>query len=76
MVDSGSRGCPEQVSAGYHFGTLWRNFLRSKTKWPPDISTNEARNKCNTSFSGDFDWAIHFLYYFYDSRSSSRSKIS
>ena len=39
-----------------------------------DFSTNEARNKCNTSFSCDFDWAIRFLYYFYDSRSSARSK--
>ena len=25
------------------------------------ISTNEARNKCNNSFSWDFDWAIYFL---------------
>ena len=41
-----------------------------------DFSTNEARNKCNTSFLCDFDWAIHFLYYFHDSRSSSRSKKS
>ena len=32
-----------------------------------DFSTNKARNKCNTSFSCDFDWAIHFLYYFEDS---------
>ena len=39
-----------------------------------DFSTNEARNKCNTSFSCNFDWAIRFLYYFYDSRSSLRSK--
>ena len=39
-----------------------------------DCSTNEARNKCNTSFSCDFDWAIHFLYYFHDSRSFSRSR--
>ena len=39
-----------------------------------DFSTNDARNKCDTSFSCDFDWAIHFLYYFNDSRSSSRSK--
>ena len=39
-----------------------------------DCSTNEARNKCNTSFSCDFDRAIHFLYYFHDSRSFSRSK--
>ena len=34
MIDSGSRGCPEQESAG----TLGRIFLREKTKWPPDIS--------------------------------------
>ena len=81
MIDFDTMGCPEQKSAGCHFGTLGRNFLRAKTKWPPDISrsnmlfsTNEARNKCNTSFSCDFDWAIHFLYYFYDIRSSSRSK--
>ena len=40
-----------------------------------DFSTNEARNKCNTSFSCYFDWAIHFLYYFGDLRSSSRSKV-
>ena len=39
-----------------------------------DFSTNEARNKCNSSFSFDFDRAIHFLYYSYGSRSSSRSK--
>ena len=38
-----------------------------------DCSTNEARNKCNTSFSCDFDRAIHFLYYFHDSRYFSRS---
>ena len=81
MIDSDTMGCPEQRSAGCHFGTLGRNFLRAKTKWPPDISrsnmlfsTNEASNKCNTSFSCDFDWAIHFLYYFYDKGSSSRSK--
>ena len=36
--------------------------------------TNEARNKCNTSFLCDFDWAIHFSNYFDYSRSSSRSK--
>ena len=74
MIDSDTMGCPEQKSAGCHFGTLGRNFLRTKTKWPPDIwsnmffSTNEARNKGNTSFSCDFDWAIHFLCYFHDSR--------
>ena len=39
-----------------------------------DFSRNEARNKCNTSFLCDFDWAIHFWNYFDNSRSSSRSK--
>ena len=80
MIDSDTMGYPEQKSAGCHFGTLGRNFLRAKTKWPPDISrsnmffsTNEARNKCNTSFSCDFDWAIHF-WNFFEIRSSSRSK--
>ena len=38
MIDSGSKGWPEQESAGCHFGTLGRNFLRAKTKWPPNIS--------------------------------------
>ena len=38
MIDSDTVGCPEQESAGCHFGTLGRNFLRAKTKWPPDIS--------------------------------------
>ena len=38
MIDSGSKGCPEQKSAGCHFGTLGRNFLKAKTKWPPNIS--------------------------------------
>ena len=38
MIDSGSKGCPEQESAGCHFGTLGRNFLKAKTKWPPNIS--------------------------------------
>ena len=37
MIDSGSKGCPEQESAGCHFGTLGRNFLRAKTKWPPNM---------------------------------------
>ena len=39
-----------------------------------DFLTNEARNKCNTLFSCDFDRAIHLLYYLHDSKSSSRSK--
>ena len=30
-------------------------------------------NNCNTSFVCDFDWRIHFRYYFDDSRSFSRS---
>ena len=38
MIDSGSKGCPEQESAGCHFGTLGWNFLRAKTKWQPNIS--------------------------------------
>ena len=38
MIDSGSKGCPEQESAGCHFGTLGRNFFEAKTKWPPNIS--------------------------------------
>ena len=37
MVDSGSKGCPEQESAGCHFGTLGRIFF-IQTKWPSDIS--------------------------------------
>ena len=38
MIDSDTMGCPEQKSAGCHFGTLGRNCLRAKTKWPPGIS--------------------------------------
>ena len=38
MIDSGSKGCPEQESAGCHFGNLGRIFLRAKTKWPLNIS--------------------------------------
>ena len=38
MIDPGSKGCPEQESAGCHFGTRGRNFLRAKTKCPPNIS--------------------------------------
>ena len=38
--------------------------------------TNQAREKCNTSFLCDFDWIIHFWYHFEDSRSSSRSKVN
>ena len=37
-------------------------YLRSKVNFKVKyaFSTNEARNKCNTSFSCDFDWVIHF----------------
>ena len=35
MIDSDTMGCPKQKSAGCHFGTLGRNFLRAKKKWPP-----------------------------------------
>ena len=34
--DSGSKGCPEQESAGCHFGTLGESW--AKIKWPLDIS--------------------------------------
>ena len=44
--------------------------LRSKVnlKVKYDFSINEATNKCNTSFLCDFDWVIHFCYYFDDER--------
>ena len=38
MIDFRSKVCPEQESAGCHFGTLGRIFLRAETKWPPNIS--------------------------------------
>ena len=46
--------------------------IMAKVKY--DFSTNGGRNTCNTSFSSNFDWKIHFLYYYHDSRSSSMSK--
>ena len=49
-----------------------RSKVNNKVKY--DFSTNEARNKCNTSFSCDIYWAIHLCNYFEYSRSSSRSK--
>ena len=59
----------------------WAEFFKGKNKMAAkylkgkyNCSTNEARNKCNTSFSCDFDCDIHFLYYLDDSRSSSMSK--
>ena len=62
----------------------WADFLRAKTKWPPDISRSNimiyqqmkpGTSKFRpTSFSCDFDWEIHFLHYFYDIRLFSKSK--
>ena len=34
-----------------------RSKVNLKVKY--DFSRNEARNKCNTSFLCDFDWAVH-----------------
>ena len=53
-------------------GGMEKSKIMAKVKY--DFSTNKGRNKCNTFFSSNFDWKIHFLYYFYDSRSSSMSK--
>ena len=53
-------------------GGMAKAKIMAKVKY--DFSTNEGRNTCNTSFSSNFDWKIHFLYYFHDSRSSSMSK--
>ena len=49
-------------------------YSRSKVKVKYAFPTNEARNKCNTSFLCHFDWAMHFWNYFDHSRSSSMSK--
>ena len=49
MIDSGSKGYPEQVSAGCHFVNLVRNFLRAKTKWPSDLSRIFQQMKPGTS---------------------------
>ena len=35
-----------------------RSKVNFKVKY--DFLTNEAMNKCHTSFSRDFDWAIYF----------------
>ena len=35
-----------------------RSKVNFKVKY--DFSTNEARNKCDTSFLCDIDWVIHF----------------
>ena len=55
-------------------------IFKGKNKMPAryfkvkyDFSTNEAMNRC-IHFHGDFDGAIHFLYYLNDLRSSLRSK--
>ena len=49
-----------------------KSKIIAKVKY--EFSTTKSRNKCNTSFSSNFEWKIHFLYYFYDSRSTSMSK--
>ena len=41
MVDSGSLTCPEQESAGCHFGTLEEFFLLAKIK----MATKESQEK-------------------------------
>ena len=81
MIDSDIMGCPQQKSAGCHFGTFGRSFFKGKNKMAARyfkikyvFSTNEARNKFNTSFSCDFDWAIHVLYYVYESSLFLRSQ--
>ena len=51
---------------GYRKASIYHTWLRSSQRW--------FFNKCNTLFSYEYGWAIHFLYYFHDSRSSSGSK--
>ena len=53
-------------------GRYGRSGIMAKVKY--DFSTTKRMNKCNTSFSCKFDREIHFLFYFYDSRSSLMSK--
>ena len=60
------------MEVGLGGGGMAKSKIMAKVKY--DFSTNKGRNKCNTSFSCNFDWKIHFLYYFHDSRSSSMSK--
>ena len=59
MVDSDTIGCSHKKSAGCHHSA---EFFKGKNKMAViyfkvkyDFSTNEARNKCNTSFPYDFD---------------------
>ena len=73
MVYSSVKMCPEQESAGWHFLTLRRNFVRVKTKWPPDISRSnmifqqiKPETRVIPHFHVILTGAIHFLYYFYD----------
>ena len=53
-------------------GGMAKSKIMAKVKY--DFLTNKATNNFNTSLSSNFDWKIHLLYYFYDSRSSSKSK--
>ena len=49
-----------------------KSKIMAKVKYA--FSTNKGRNKFNTSFSSNFDWKIHLLYYFHDSRAFLMSK--
>ena len=83
MIDPGSRWCHEQESAGCHFGTLGRNCLGAKTKWPPDISRSNKifqQMMPGTSVIPNFhviltEKSISCII-FCESRSSLRSKIN
>ena len=60
------------MGGGGRGGGMAKAKIMAKVKY--DFSTNEGRNTCNTSFSSNFDWKIHFICYFHDSRSSPMSK--
>ena len=49
------------ISASLKYSVIFFNS-RSKGNFKVkyDLSTNEVRNKCNTSIACDFDWPIHF----------------
>ena len=81
MIDSDSMRCPQQKSAGCHFGTLGRNFTRAKSKWPPDISRLNIMFKQMKPRKSEIPH-FHVILtgqsissiIFYDSRSSSKSE--
>ena len=51
----------ENSKMGWREG-MEKSKIMAKVKY--DFPTNKGRNKCNTSFSSNFDWKKHFLYYF------------